>query len=260
MNLPRRDQSFERAKLRETHDAASPPAVRAVPAVPAVPAVDGRAARWANHREERRGDLIRAARHAVHLLGSEVPMEDIAAAAGTSKSVFYRYFGDKAGLQAAMGEVVLARMQERIAEAARAAESPYEGLRAMVAAYLGMAASSPRVYEFVTRVPPGGPADAEAGAAFGNFFGAVGDMIEEPMRRLLSPGRQATMAFWPTAAMGLVRAAGERWLETPENPTKPTLDAMAGLIADWLFAGIAAEAEESPAATAAPIERRFSER
>jgi hypothetical protein len=140
-----------------------------------------------------------------------------------------------------MGEVVLARMQERIAEAARTAQSPYEGLRAMVAAYLGMAASSPHVYEFVTRVPVA--SDADAAAAFVNFFDAVGAMIEEPMRRLLSPGRQATIAFWPTAAMGLVRAAGERWLETPENNVKPTLDTMAGLIADWLFAGIVAEAD-----------------
>ncbi|MCH6470432.1 TetR/AcrR family transcriptional regulator [Sinomonas terrae] len=236
MNLPPADQSFERAVI-------APPAHDDEPR----PAVDGRAARWANHREERRRDLIRAARHAVHRLGPEAPMDDIAADAGTSKSVFYRYFGDKAGLQAAMGEVVLTRMQERIAEAARAAESPYEGLRAMVTAYLGMAASSPHVYEFVTRVPPGSQADAEAGAAFGNFFGAVGGMIEEPMRRLLSPGRQDTITFWPTAAMGLVRAAGERWLEAPDDQTKPTLDAMAGLIADWLYAGIATEAEESKA-------------
>ncbi|WP_081998724.1 TetR/AcrR family transcriptional regulator [Sinomonas humi] len=240
MNLPFADPSFERGpKTPRAHDDEPPPTV------------DGRASRWANHREERRRDLIRAARHAVHRLGPEVPMEDIAADAGTSKSVFYRYFGDKAGLQAAMGEVVLTRMQERIAEAARAAESPYEGLRAMVTAYLGMAASSPHVYEFVTRVPPESQADAGAGAAFGNFFGAVGGMIEEPMRRLLSPGRHATITFWPTAAMGLVRAAGERWLETPDDPAKPTLEAMAGLIADWLYAGITAEAESSKALPAA---------
>ncbi|WP_422936524.1 TetR/AcrR family transcriptional regulator [Sinomonas sp. P47F7] len=233
MNLPRAARTAARAPESSTHDGAS-----------AAP-VDGRTARWATHREERRTELIRSARRAVHRLGSEVPMEDIATAAGTSKSVFYRYFGDKAGLQAAMGELVLAQMQARIGEAARTAQTPHEGLRAMVTAYLGMAASSPNVYEFVTRVPSGGPADAEAGAAFGSFFDAVGGMIEEPMQRLLAPGSHATILYWPAAAMGLVRAAGERWLETPETSSKPTLDTMAAMIADWLFAGIVAEADST---------------
>ena len=59
--------------------------------------MDGRSARWESHREERRRSLIKDSRSAVHRLGAAAPMEDIAAAAGTSKSVFYRYFGEKAG-------------------------------------------------------------------------------------------------------------------------------------------------------------------
>ena len=219
------------------------------------PAGDGRATRWANHREERRAELIRAARRAVHRLGPDVPMEDIASAASTSKSVFYRYFRDKAGLAAAMGELVLAQMQERIAQAAAAAESPYDGLRAMVHAYLAMAARSPNVYEFVTRGPAGAASDPAAGdaagAAFGTFFDAVGAMIEAPMRRHLDPGSRATLDYWPCAAIGLVRAAGERWLTTPPSSDKPSLDDMAGLIADWLYDGIAAQA--SPAVVRAPL-------
>lgn len=72
-------------------------------------------------------------------------MEEIASAADTSKSVFYRYFGDKAGLQRAMGDEVVSRMQEQLIEAARNAATPREGLRAMVSAYLQMAESSPNV-------------------------------------------------------------------------------------------------------------------
>src|SRR6478609_7183860 len=102
-------------------------------------AVDGRASRWQSHREERRRELIKSARKAVHALGSDASMEDIAVASGTSKSVFYRYFGDKAGLQQAVGEVVLSQMQRRIQEAAQGAQTPREGLFAMVSAYLQMA-------------------------------------------------------------------------------------------------------------------------
>jgi hypothetical protein len=53
-------------------------------------AADGRSSRWELHRAERRRQLIKAARRAVTALGPGASMEDIAAAADTSKSVYYR--------------------------------------------------------------------------------------------------------------------------------------------------------------------------
>ncbi len=210
--------------------------------------VDGRASRWQSHREERRRALIKSARKAVHALGSEASMEDIAAAAGTSKSVFYRYFGDKAGLQQAVGEVVLDQMQRRIRDAAQSAQTPREGLFAMVSAYLQMAETSPNVYTFVTRYAPGdavGHTGSVAGA-LGHFFAAISEMIAQPMRQQLRPvpGKEAAIGYWPNAAIGLVRNAGEQWLASPAAPGKPGQEAMARQITDWLCFGIAPELQE----------------
>ncbi|MGO4144357.1 TetR/AcrR family transcriptional regulator [Paenarthrobacter sp. YAF11_1] len=205
-------------------------------------AVDGRTARWQSHREERRAELIRQARKAVHRLGSDASMEDIAGAAGTSKSVFYRYFGDKAGLQQAMGEVVLGQMQRRMQEAAQLAQTPREGLFAMVSAYLQMAESSPHVYAFITRLTPGEASAQDAIAAsgaLGNFFEQITEMIATPMREYLGEEKEAVLVYWPTAAIGLVRNAGEMWLGSPAGGAKPDQETMAAQITDWLCLGIA---------------------
>lgn len=163
-------------------------------------------------------------------------MEDIAAMAGTSKSVFYRYFGDKAGLQKAVGEVVIARMQATILEAGRTAATPREGLANMVRAYLEMAQTSPEVYVFVTSGAedvPGTPS-----AVLGGFFDAMIELMSAPLRHLLGDPDSPLLGYWPTAAIGLVRSAGERWLRTPEDPGKPDAAAMAEQITGWLFDGV----------------------
>ena len=212
---------------------------------PSSAAPDGRSARWQTHREERRRELIKQARRAVHALGSDASMEDIATAAGTSKSVFYRYFGDKAGLQQAVGEVVLSQMQQRIQEAAQSAVTPREGLLAMVAAYLQMADTSPNVYTFVTSYAPAEPSNpphpAALGGPLGHFFDAIADMIATPMRSHLGDVGETVIGYWPKAAIGLVRNAGEQWLSTPDFPTKPDQETMARQITAWLCVGIVPE-------------------
>ncbi len=207
---------------------------------------DGRSSRWEAHRTRRRIALIKSARRAIHELGYGASMDEIATVAGTSKSVFYRYFGDKAGLQEAMGEVVIGQMQEKLVTAARTARTAREGLHAMVSAYLQMAETSPNVYTFVTRTDGldalTNPTDAEASGTLSHFFASIREMMEAPMRTYLQNQPEAylhtTIAYWPTAAIGQVRAAGELWLGTPEGPGKPGRENMAEHITRWLFAGI----------------------
>ncbi len=172
-------------------------------------------------------------------------MEEIASAADTSKSVFYRYFGDKAGLQRAVGEVVIARMQEQLIEAARKASTSREGLRAMVSAYLQMAESSPNVYVFVTQPAPDSGAALEASPSLSSFFDAISAMLASPMQDYLAeePAKVTVpqpLALWPRAAIGMVRAAGEQWLNMPPGPDRPNGSDLADSITAWLFDGIAA--------------------
>ncbi|GAB3540811.1 TetR/AcrR family transcriptional regulator [Arthrobacter tecti] len=205
---------------------------------------DGRSSRWEKHRENRRHALIKTARKAVHRIGPGASMEDIASAADTSKSVFYRYFGDKAGLQRAMGEVVVSQMQEQLFDAARKATTPREGLHAMVSAYLQMAGTSPNVYVFVTQPNQEGVTPSlEGSAALSSFFDAVSAMLARPLDEYLGhsvtdSAKTRTLTLWPRAAIGMVRAAGEQWLSTPDGEHRPTEADLADAITGWLLDGI----------------------
>ena len=164
---------------------------RARPALPVPPTVrrppedafaaDGRSTRWADHREARRAELVRIARRTVHHKGPDVSMEEIAAAAGTSKSIVYRYFADKTGLQIAVAEAVVLQIQGALEGVLRIAPTPRDGLRAMVAVYLEMIESSPNVYAFVTR-----NGSVESGGPLGHFLDSVTAMVAAPFARGLT--------------------------------------------------------------------------
>lgn len=75
---------------------------------------DGRTTRWDAHRETRRIEFVEAAVRAIDTHGPNASVADIAAEAGISKPVLYRYFADKGELHEAVGqwgaELVLHRM------------------------------------------------------------------------------------------------------------------------------------------------------
>jgi AcrR family transcriptional regulator len=64
---------------------------------------DGRHSRWDDHRETRRAELVEAAVAAIDTNGPAASIADIAASAGVSKPVLYRYFSDKDDLYRAVG-------------------------------------------------------------------------------------------------------------------------------------------------------------
>lgn len=216
------------------------------------PEVDGRSTRWADHREARRAELVRSARRTVHHGGPDVSMDEIAADAGTSKSIVYRYFTDKTGLQIAVAEAVVLQIQGALEGVLRVAPTPREGLRAMVAVYLEMIESSPNVYAFVTR-----NGSVESGGPLGHFLDSVTALVAAPFARGLTEehsgrarrpqdlsrdedllaARIALAESWAAGAVGFVRGAGEWWLAHRAEPGTPDREEITAQIAAWLWAG-----------------------
>ena len=240
----------------------APPRERRRPAVGALPGAgtrdpdageltaDGRATRWAGHRTSRRTELVRAARRAVHRLGPDLSMEEIASEIGTSKSILYRYFTDKTGLQTAVGHAVLDRMRAALEEAAERAGGPREQITAMVTVYLEMVASSPHVYTFVTR-PEG---TSQAGELRG-FVAEVNDLVAASLLPALRGGEEgadlddetlAVAQLWASGVVGLVRGAAERWVGEQVDDAAAGVDAalarmtqqeLAAHLTAWLWDG-----------------------
>ncbi|MGD6978896.1 MULTISPECIES: TetR/AcrR family transcriptional regulator [Citricoccus] len=225
------------------HPLQSPASPSSAPA-----AADGRSTRWDRHRQQRRSELIRAARHAVHDLGPQASMDEIATHAGTSKSVFYRYFGDKNGLQVAVGQRAIEFMERELLTAAEASENALDGLYAMISVYLRLAESSPHVYAFSTRLPPEAADAAALGgsqpAAMADFSDRIAAVMDVHFRTYLrqqgrDPSEGSATWYWPRAAIGMVRSAGETWLATAPGPGRPEADRLARKITSWLTAGLA---------------------
>lgn len=217
--------------------------------------VDGRSTRWADHRTARRAELVRAARKAVHRLGPTVSMDEIAAEAGTSKSIVYRYFDDKAGLRLAVAEAVVAQMHDTLQEAAHSAATPEGALRAMVRVYLEMIEHSPNVYWFVTRTSIGGndpisPADpsgahdaqaaaspvGSADAPLGAYLDSVIELVAEPFAQAADV-TPADAAAWAAGAVGFVRGAGEWWLGHRVAGKSITREELTERVGLWLWTG-----------------------
>ncbi len=165
------------------------------------------------HREERRVVLVQAAMRAIRRHGPDVAMEDIATEAGVSKPILYRHFQDKGDLYMAVSETATARLRTALLSGLDTDGDPRELLRLMIETYLTFIEEEPELYRFVVRRSfadrpvPRDPVTTNAeliSAALATIFG-------DRLRSLgMDPGGAAT---WAHAAVGMVQAAGDWWLQ-----------------------------------------------
>src|SRR3954468_13373482 len=173
---------------------------------------DRRNSRWDDHRRARREQLVDATLAAVGRHGAGVGMDEIAAEAGTSKTVVYRHFTDRSELHVAVCARVAEQLTRRLREAMGSSNHPRQMVSAAVETYLAFIEADPEVYRFVVgQTPVDRPVDADPISSLSDL---IGDEVGALVATALSRGGQDTAAAapWGHGVIGLVRAAADWWL------------------------------------------------
>lgn len=195
---------------------------------------DGRKGRWVGHREQRRAELTAAAIEAIRELGPEVGMDAIAAHAGVSKPVLYRYFADKSELWLAVGQQANAMVLAAIIPAVAAVRDEREAIRAAIDAYLGHIAADTNVYQFVVHQP-----DISRGR---DVVADVVETVASGLARLIGDqlrarGLDSGAALpWAYGVVGYVQAAGDWWLRQQQPISR---EALGDYLSTFLWSGVA---------------------
>ncbi|MFC5949393.1 TetR/AcrR family transcriptional regulator [Pseudonocardia lutea] len=207
---------------------------------------DRRDSRWDAHREQRRAELVRTTVAAIRQHGAGVGMDEIAAAAGTSKTAVYRHFRDRAGLYTAVCEAVARLLTGQIRRATdralAAGAGPHAAVAAGIDAYLRLIESDREVYRFVVQRPLLGAAVAGADPVT-DLVTVIGDQVAEVIGTYLPDAPAART--WGHALVGLVRGAADDWLARPAGTTRDQLTAR---LTDLAWTGLAGLATTSGSA------------
>jgi AcrR family transcriptional regulator len=194
---------------------------------------DGRSQRWAGHREQRRAQLTAAAIEAIRAQGPDIGMEAIAAAAGVSKPVLYRYFSDKSELWQTVSQETAASLLAAIGPAVSRVRAERDVVAAAIDAYLAYIEGDPHVYRFVVH-----PSGIERGP---DVVGDVVDTVSSGLARILgdrlrSVGLDSGPALpWAYGIVGYVQTVGDWWLRTQQPISRP---ALSDYLTTFLWGGI----------------------
>jgi AcrR family transcriptional regulator len=201
---------------------------------------DRRASRWDDHRRTRRAELTDAAIAAIRAHGAGAGMDDVAAAARTSKTAVYRHFADRNQLYVAVCERVAEVLLGQVRAAMDGAAGPRHKTAAAIAAYLRLIEHDPQVYRFVMHRPL---ADADLVA---DLVSLIGDQVAEVIaEQLTSAGSDPGPAVpWGHGVVGMVRSAADNWIARPAGMTRDQLADHLTALAWAGLSGVVAHTEE----------------
>jgi AcrR family transcriptional regulator len=204
--------------MEHTRTAPTAPAPSgAPPGRPEDAPVDGRARRWAGHKEARRLELVDAAVEAITEHGPDVTTEQIASRAGVSRPGLYRHFDGKEDLQAAIAARSVERLVADLEPVWRPSGRPREMLERALRAHLRWLAAHAHVYRYLRRASLSSGGEVAASNVRATVSQHVaGMLVDGSLGAEIDPAVAHPLAF---GLVGLVDAAAGHWLEEPHGAT-----------------------------------------
>jgi AcrR family transcriptional regulator len=136
-------------------------------------------------------------------------MSSIAAAAGITKPVLYRHFGDKGGLYAALADRYTERLLAELRASLAAGRSRQDRVERTIGAYLQAIESQPQVYRFLVHSDEAAPAQSQVRRFTHRLAALLADGIQAETG---VPAQRAQV--WAHGIVGMVQATGDWWLES----------------------------------------------
>lgn len=181
---------------------------------------DGRAARWRQHRLDRRAEFVEAALRALAKYGPEVSMAEIAAEAGAAKPKLYRHFADKAALLDAVAEHLAAILWQRLGMALTPTTSVANLITDGLHAYLDLVDEYPEAFRLLFTT---GPVLVEGRRIAGALSGLCANLLRtldldpetaEPGGAVLAGALGAATLWWLESGRAMPKQALIDYLAT----------------------------------------------
>jgi AcrR family transcriptional regulator len=181
-------------------------------------------------RTARREELLAAADRVVRRLGPDASMDAIAAEAGITKPILYRFFGDKRELHAALAERYMEELYRESNEVMVTRTRPHRRIADGIDAFLRAVEREPQMFRFVRYVQEDGTAGS-AGDVLRRHVAYIADATRRDFERF---GLDSTAADAVAHGLvGMMQFTASWWLENRDVPR----ERLVAQLTDWLWEG-----------------------
>jgi AcrR family transcriptional regulator len=188
--------------------------------------VDGRTARWAGHRAQRRAAIVDAAIAVIEREGPGATVEQFGAEVGVTRQVLYRHFSDRADLDRAIAERAAGQLVDNLLPQLDLEGDVATSIRAALGAYLDYIEEHLELYRFVRAHDSGVEAGTADASAVRQVKDTVAGRVAGIARGLIGgEGLERPGELLAVGVVGMADAVISHWLDRPGDcPRHQLLD------------------------------------